>query len=357
MLNFTMGPVQASEAVRQIGAEQLPYFRTEEFSALMRENERLILRLANAGPGARAVFLTASGTAAMEAAVMNLFSSRDKVLVINGGSFGQRFAELCGIHGIPFEELRPAPGQPLDEGQLAPYEVAGFTGLLVNLHETSTGVYYNARLISDFCRRNAIFWAADVISTFLADPFDMQALGVGAAIVSSQKVLACPPGISMLLLSAAAQNRIARQAVKSMYFDLGRALQDGERGQTPFTPAVGILLQIHARLRQLDAAGGAQGEIDRIAALAAGFREGIAGLPLEIASNSLSNAMTPLHPRRVSADRVFHLLKDQYGIWVCPNGGSLREKIFRVGHIGALTPADNARLLAALKDMQTKNWL
>ena len=357
MLNFAMGPVQSGEKVRMIGAEQVPYFRTAEFSAVMLENERLINKLAKAHPDARTVFLTASGTAAMEAAVMNVFTQRDKVLVVNGGSFGQRFADLCRIHQIPFTEIKLNVGQPLLAEHLSPFENAGYTGFLVNLHETSTGVYYDAGLIGIFCKRNGLFLVVDAISTFLADPLDMCGLNIGVMITSSQKVLACPPGVSILVLSSSGLDRINRQPVQSMYFNLHNALQNGERGQTPFTPAVGILLQINARLREIDAAGGAEGEIERIAALAADFRRKITGLPMEIASLHLSNAMTPLHPLNAPADAIVQILKDQYGIWVCPNGGELREKIFRVGHIGALTPDDNAILVKALQDMCRKGML
>lgn len=357
MLNFAMGPVQSGEGIRAIGAEQVPYFRTDEFSAIMQENERLMIDLTNAGSEARAVFLTASGTAAMEAAVMNVFTRQDNVLVVNGGSFGQRFVDLCRIHEIRFTEIKLQAGEPLTAAHLTPYEAAGYTGFLVNLHETSTGIYYDADLIEGFCKRNDLFLVVDAISTFLADPFDMCELGADVMISSSQKVLACPPGISILVLSPSALDKIQHNSVQSMYFDLQRALKDGERGQTPFTPAVGILLQINARLREINAFGGAESEINRIAELAADFRSRIAGLPLQIASRSLSNAMTPLHPLNVPADSVFRVLKDRYGIWVCPNGGELREKIFRVGHIGALTTEDNTVLLNALKDMATKNLL
>lgn len=351
MLNFAMGPVQAYDEVRTIGAEQVPYFRTPEFSSIMLESEQLVIKLANGGEDARAVFLTGSGTAAMEAAVMNLFTPEDKLLVINGGSFGQRFVDLCRIHAIPCEEIKLSHFETLTAEQLTPYQDGGYTGLLVNLHETSTGIYYDITMISDFCKRNGIFLLVDAISTFLADPFDMEMLGVGAMITSSQKVLACPPGISILVLSAEAVKRIESGRVSSMYFDLKNALGNGARGQTPFTPAVGILRQIHARLCQIEASGGAEGEIQRIKAQAEDFRSGIRNLPLEVTSKHMSNAMTPLHPLNMPAYSVFETLKDRYGIWVCPNGGALRDKIFRVGHIGALTKADNAVLLHALSEM------
>ena len=98
MLNFTIGPVAMDEEIRKIGAEQIPYFRTPEFSELMLENETLMKRYMGAGEGARVLFLTGSGTASMEAAVMNLFDENDRLLVVNGGSFGQRFVDICEIH-------------------------------------------------------------------------------------------------------------------------------------------------------------------------------------------------------------------------------------------------------------------
>lgn len=103
MINFAVGPVQMDEEIRAIGAEEVPYFRTPEFSAIMKENERLMKQFTGAPEDARAVFLTGSGTAAMEAAVMNLFTERDRVLVVNGGSFGARFAKICEIHEVPHE--------------------------------------------------------------------------------------------------------------------------------------------------------------------------------------------------------------------------------------------------------------
>lgn len=95
MINFAVGPVQMDEEIRALGAEEVPYFRTPEFSAIMKENERLMKQFTGAPEDARAVFLTGSGTAAMEAAVMNLFTECDRVLVVNGGSFGARFAKIC----------------------------------------------------------------------------------------------------------------------------------------------------------------------------------------------------------------------------------------------------------------------
>ena len=357
MLNFTVGPVMSCEEVRTIGAEQVPYFRTPEFSKIMFENENLMKKFAKADENARVVFLTGSGTAAMEAAVINVFDTKDKVLIVNGGSFGQRFVKICQIHQIPYTEIKLEIGKKLTQEMLDQYDGKDYTGFLVNIHETSTGVHYDPVMISEFCKKNNMFLLVDAISSFLADEFDMEKLGVDLMLTGSQKALACPPGISVIVLSEHAVQRVYEKTPQCLYLDLKEALKNGERGQTSFTPAVGILRQIHARLLEIEKAGGVEAETAKIASLAADFREKIKDMPFEIPSESMSNAVTPLHPLNVSAYKIFETLKDEYHIWVCPNGGDLAEKIFRVGHIGALTTDDNTSLVEALKDMQNRGLL
>lgn len=357
MLNFTVGPVQSGEKVLAIGAKQVPYFRTPEFSDVMFENERLVKKFARAADDAKVVFITGSGTASMEASVINTLTQSDKVVIVNGGSFGHRFVEICEIHKIPYAEIKLECGTTLTAEDLEPFENQGYTGFLVNIHETSTGVHYNADLISNFCKRNKLFLIVDAISSFLADPIDMRAMDIDVLITGSQKALACPPGVSVIVLSGKALNKVAASDTKCMYLDLKNALKNAERGQTPFTPAVGTLLQINARLKEIENAGGVESEIRRIATLAEDFRNRIKDLPFEIVSESMSNAVTPIHPLNVSAYEIFKILKDEYGIWICPNGGDLAEKIFRVGHIGALTIEDNTKLIDAFKDLQKRNLL
>lgn len=354
MINFTVGPVISSQAVCDIGAEQVPYFRTSEFSELMLENEELIKKFAKAEEGARAVFITGSGTASMEATIMNTLTPRDKAIVINGGSFGQRFVQICEIHDIPHSEIKLEMGHSLTREMLEPYSKRGYTTLIVNMHETSTGVLYDIEMISRFCKENNLFLIVDAISAFLADPFNMEDLKVDIMITGSQKALACPPGISIIVLSQRAVERVMTGNPKCLYLNLRDALKDGERGQTPFTPAVGILRQINTRLKEIEACGGISYETEKIAEIAHDFREKIKDLPFEIVSESLSNAVTPLHPLKASAFDIFLKLKDEYEIWVCPNGGNLKDKVFRVGHIGALTIDDNQKLIDALKDLERR---
>ena len=351
MINFTVGPVQSYDYVRAIGRENVPYFRTPEFSEVMLENERLLLKFVNAPKGSRAVFITGSGSASMEASVMNILTSRDRALVVNGGSFGARFCKICDIYGVPYDSIKLRPGSQLKQADIdLVADGHKYTSFIVNKHETSTGIHYDMQLISSYCRQHDLLLIVDNISSFLCDEFDMAGLGADVMITGSQKALACPPGVSIIVLTQRALDRIARNGTKCLYLDLKDALANQTRGQTPFTPAVQILLQINARLKSIDSAGGVLTEVAKARRMAAYFRSKIEGLPLEIVSESLSNAVTPLHPTNgMSAYDVFLRLKDEYGIWVCPNGGELKDKIFRVGHMGALSESDYDVLVSALE--------
>ncbi len=357
MLNFTVGPVMCSEEVCAVGGEQVPYFRTPEFSNLMFENEQLMLRFTKAPEGSKVAFMTNSSTGSMEAVVMNCFDGTDNVLIIDGGSFGHRFVELCEIHEVPHTIIKLNHGQKLTKERLYEYAGQGFTGLLVNIDETSTGVLYDSEMIGEFCRKNDIFYVCDCVSSFLADPFDMAHCGADVMITGSQKVLACPPGISIIVLAPTAVERVTNRRIKSMYFNLADVLKNMERGQTPFTPAVGILRQINTRLKEIEAAGGADAETARVAAQAEDFRWKIRELPFEFVSESPANGVTSVHPLNADAYGIFLTLKDEYGIWICPNSGDLKNTVFRVGHIGYLSHEDNTTLINALKDMQKRGLL
>lgn len=351
MINFTVGPVQMKKSIKAIGSKDLPYFRTSEFSELMKENEQLILKFVNAKKESKVVFLTGSGTSAMEASIINFIEKKKKTLVINGGSFGQRFVDILCFHNYKFTEIKLKYGENITKDKLNEYCNKGISYLLVNVHETSTGVLYNMKIISDFCKKNKIFLIVDAISSFLADEIDMSKLNIDVMLTSSQKALACSPGISIVIMSPRALKSINCYKNRySYYFDIKMALNNQKRGQTPFTPAVGTLIQINKRLNDIDKKGISK-EIENTKKLANYFRRKIKQYPLEIVSKSPSNALTALHPIHNNAYSIYEVLKDKYDIYVCPNGGDMKDYIFRVGHIGNISKRDVDILINALSDM------
>lgn len=354
MLNFTVGPVMSSQEVLEVASHSSPYFRTPEFSEMMLQNEKLMLGFLNAPRDSRCVFLTTSGTGAMESCVMNILNDQDKVIVINGGSFGQRFAELCRLHEYEITEVKCEFGYQIKKERLEELAGKGYTALLINMNETSSGVLYDIPMVSSFCKKNDILLIIDAISAFITDEIDMKKFGVSAVITGSQKALACQPGVAAIVLAPDALNRVEKNIEKCMYLSLKEALKNMERGQTPFTPAVTTLLQINKRLMSIEMSGGIETERNRIAELANYFRNRIDDYPFKLIVGEKSNAVTALFPTTCGAKEIVRLLKEEYGIWVCPNGGDMSDQVFRVGHIGCVTTDDYDTLFSAFADMRKR---
>jgi len=220
------------------------------------------------------------------------------------------------------------------------------TALLINSHETSTGLLYDLNAVGKFCQTNNILNIVDGISMFITDELDMKKFHIDALIVSSHKGLALPPGLSMVILAPKALQRV--QSPRSLYFDFHRYLKDGKRGQTPFTPAVTIILQLQLRLRQI-VAKTIEKEIEKAKEIANYFRKSIEKLPLKAYSDFMPNAMTTLSPTDgKKASDIVDMLDKEYNVVVAPNGGTLKEVIFRVSHMGDMSEAYVDVLIDAL---------
>ncbi len=344
---FTPGPVKMSEEILQLGAKQTPYFRNQAFSDVTFSCEKGLLEMVNAPAGSKVVFLTASGTAGMEAAVMNLLSGDDHALVINGGGFGQRFVDICATHAVPHHNFKVENTNLGDIEDRAPE--GDFTALVVNAHETSLGHLYDLDAMGAYAKKRGQLFIVDAISMLVTDPLDMQQSNIDVVIASSQKGLALPPGLTMVILAPGAIEKL--QDIPSLYFNFRDYLSNGERGQTPYTPAVTIMLQLEARLNQIKRRGGVVQSIMNAKEVAEYFRSSIKALPLKEYTPYMPNAMTALTPTDgKSAMDIVNDLERDYKVVVCPNGGPERDIVFRVSHMGEMTREYTDILIDALHD-------
>jgi len=344
---FTPGPVKMSKEILQVGAKQTPYFRNSEFSDVTFSCENGLLDMVNAPEGSKVIFLTASGTAGMESAVMNLLNKNDNALVVNGGGFGARFVDICTTHAIPHSNFKVKDTNLTDIEKLAPNET--YTTLVVNAHETSVGHIYNLDAMGEYATKNDMLYIVDAISMLVTDPLDMQQSNIDVVIASSQKGLALPPGLTMVILSPTAIKKL--QNINSLYFNFKDYLTNGERGQTPYTPAVTIMLQLEARLNQIKKRGGITQSITNAKEVASYFRQSIKALPLKEYTPYMPNAMTTLTPSDgKSAMDIVNDLEKNYKVMVCPNGGAERDSVFRVSHMGEMTKEYTDILINALHD-------
>ncbi len=348
---FTIGPVQMYERTLAEKAKQVPYFRNDQFSQLMLDTDGLLKQVLGTSDSTSCIYLTASGTAAMEAAVMNVFTPRDKLLVIVGGTFGKRFSQICDIHSIPHTDIIVEQGVQLTEGMLEQYNGQGYTGLLVNLDESSTGQLYDINIISSFCARNSCVLVVDAITSFLCDKYSMDQYGIDVTIMSSQKGLCVSPGISIVAVNEKTfSQRVMKNKPATLYFDFKDYALNMQRGQTPFTPAVGILYEIHDFLVYLNEKG-IDNHIEEISQRAAYFRNRIPEVGGRLPEYRLSNAITPVIFDKPMARRIYLELAEKYGMIVNPTGGSMEDHLIRVSHIGDLTTDDYDKLIEAMKEI------
>jgi aspartate aminotransferase-like enzyme len=265
---------------------------------------------------------------------------------------------LCDIHNIKHHKLELAFDEELTAAHLAAYTNKGITGLLVNIHETSTGQLFDAKMLSEFCKKENLLFIIDAISSFLADPLDMNDIAADAIIFSSHKSMALNPGISCVVISPKAYaERVEGNKTKVLYLDFNNHINDLKRGQTPFTPAVNVALTMNDMLGSICKVG-INEKIKQTREIALDFRSKIKAIKnVEVPSFPLSNALTPLVFHDGEAKKVYEILCNEYGLMLTPNGGELADKVLRVGHIGNHTIAENDEIITALKEIYNKEFL
>ena len=323
---FTVGPTQMRQEILDVRHQQVPYFRTTEFSDVMLDSDRLLKKFMNAPESYKSIYLTASGTGALEATIMNCMNETDHVLVINGGTFGQRFVDLCELHEIPHTMIKLEDGEALTANHFAAVEEQAFTFVIANIDETSTAQLYDINLLSCFAKKKQ-----DV------------------TILSSQKGLCIAPGISPIVISDRLyEERVKNNHIKNLYFDFNQYVKNFTRGQTPFTPAVGVCLEMNKALHLIEEEG-FENYLARIDSVAKDFRNRIKELPVSLPTFTISNAVTPIRFEQPIAKDVFTILKDKYDIFVNPTGGVNEDYVLRVAHIGDTTIEDNIMLVETMK--------
>lgn len=346
---FTIGPVELYQSTKEVRLHDFVYFRSKEYSEIVKNTlKKLSMLLGNNEPNSL-IYFASSGTAVMEATVENCVSENDKVLVINGGSFGHRFCELLEYHNKNYKSIDLKWNETLTIEHLKTYENSDFTMLFVNLNETQTGQLYDIKMLSKFCKRNNMMLVVDAISTFLADEYDMEKYGIDVTIISSQKGLCLSPGMSFVSFSKKMLEKLERMPLPaSKYFDFKDYLKNIERGQTPYTPPVLVMYELQDMLNLIEKEGGLRVRLNFIKKKANYFRKKAKELGLTIPNYPLSNALTPLYFEDVDAYEVIQVLKDKYRIFVNPCGGDLAKNLLRVTHIGNTTIEDIDDLLEKL---------
>jgi aspartate aminotransferase-like enzyme len=298
------------------------------------------------------VLLTGSGTAGLEAAVVNTLSPGDRVLGLSVGLFGDRFLEIAGAYGVEVRPLRFDWGRAVDpEAVRRALAENAYRAVLITHNETSTGVTNPLREICEVIgQASPALILVDAISSLAAIPLASDAWGVDLLVSGSQKAWGVPPGLAMVAVSPRAWNAAETARLPRYYLDLRRHRDALRQGQFPWTPAISILYALDAALGLMEREG-RESIYARHALCAARTREalGALGLALFAEARFASNTVTAVRlPEGMDGQALTRRLREKYDTVVGGGQARLSGRIVRLGHLGFVQPEDMERAVANL---------
>lgn len=337
---MTPGPSPVPPFLRQELGKEIIHHRTDEFRQI----------LSQAHTGLKKILLTenpviifaSSGTGAMEAAISNLFSPSDKVISIVGGKFGERWSEIAASFGLEVIEIEvewgKAPCPDKLEKILA--QNKNVKAVLTTLCETSTATVYDIKALAAIAKKQAALTVVDAISGLGQDRLLSDQWGVDVVVGGSQKGLMLPPGLSFLSLSPRASEYLQNSRLPKYYFNLKSALKKHQENDTPFTPAVNLIVALSGALEEINREP-IEDRWQRFETMAKATAKAAASLGLSLLSASPSASLTAIKmPENLQSSQIVKFLRSQYGLSIAGGQSQLKDKIIRIAHMGWINPQD-----------------
>ena len=343
------GPTPIPNEVALAMSETMIHHRTPQFNKVFEEARQGLKALF--GTNGDVLMLASSGTGAMEAAVANLFSPGDKVLVINGGKFGERWLNIANAFGLNPIEVKVEWGQAVKvkeiEKQLNLHP--DIQSVMIQASETSTTVLHPVKEIAKLTKNGPLFLVDGVTAVgVLSVPLDEW--GIDALVTGSQKALMLPPGLAFIALSDRAWERTKKAKLPRFYFDLNLERKNQAKGSGAFTPAVSLIFGLRASLAMMAREG-----FDRVyarhARMSRATRAAATAMGLKLlAPDSPSPAATGVFlPEGLDADEVLDYLRDHMGVILAEGQDQLKGKVVRIAHVGYMGAFDVITAIAALE--------
>ncbi len=365
---FTPGPTPLLPAAQFAMAAADIHHRTPEFRALFK---RVLEQLkVFVGTENDVVVLSSSGTGAMEAAVSNLTSPGDRVLVLSAGKFGERWVALAKAFGCSVDVVSKPYGDTFTIEDIEKELRLETRAVFVQANETSTGTRHDIQAIAQLLKdeHSEALLIVDAITGLGTTHLDMDAWGVDVLIGGSQKAVMIPPGLSYLAVSERAWHRMEATYNPRYYFDLRKERKNAKNGESAYTPAVALIAALGASLDWIaaqaatpdnpagDLAQGRNMLIDNAELIASMTRAAMLRMGLTLFSQAAGAAATAVNaPEGVDSGIICKGLKSRFGAIITNGQGEMQGKIFRIAHLGFFDYMDTVALIAALEQVIVKS--
>lgn len=347
---FTPGPTPLPAAVAAAQAAEMVGHRGREFHEIHKEVSTALQELF--GTREDVYVLTGSGTAALEAAVANVVSPGEKVIVVRAGYFGSRWAEICREYGALVRNIDVEWGRAVNPKLIAERLADGNNetrAVFTTAIETSTGVMHDIAEIGRVVADSGALLVVDAVSAIGGIEFLMDEWHVDVAVAASQKCLMTPPGLAFIALSKNAWKVCEHAKSPRYYWDLRRYRQFMEINETPFTPAVATFRALAQSLNLLREEGihTVFGHHEKIARAC---RAGVKALGLRIFPLNPAPVVTVfLPPDEITADELREHIASRYGVIFAGGQGQLKGRVIRIAHMGYCGATDIIAAIGALE--------
>lgn len=339
---LTPGPTPVPPEVAQAEARPILHHRTSEFGKIFVEViEGMKYIFQTKGD---VLMVTGSGTAAMEASVVNLLSKDDEVIVASCGNFGDRWEKICQAYGVKVHKVAVEWGKAINPKDIEKIlqQNKNIKAVFTTHTETSTGVVNNIEEIGKIVKDTQAVLVVDTISGLVNQKFLNDEWNVDVAVTGSQKGLMCPPGLSFVSVSAKAWQLVENSNLPKFYFDFKRMRKSIENKETPFTPAVSLVVAIHKAIEMIK-----EKTLQKIwedtekLAIATRYAIKSMGLKIFCDENHISNIVTPIEmPEGVDGQKVVKIMREEFGISIAGGQDKLKGKIVRIAHMGYIDRFD-----------------
>ncbi len=352
------GPTPVPENVLSSMSRHPIGHRSKDFQKIVQETTSQLKWLHQTT--ADVLTITGSGTAAMEAGIINTLSKGDKVICGDNGKFGERWVKVARAYGLEVIVVKAEWGQPLDPNKFKTILEDDINktikAVIITHSETSTGVINDLKAINNEVKKHSeAIIIADCVTSLGASNIQMDEWGIDVIASGSQKGYMIPPGLSFVAMSEKAWEANQQSNLPKFYLDLKQYLKTVNQNSNPFTPAINLYFALEASLTMMQKEG-LNNIFARHARHQKATQEGVKAMGLKLfAEQSFgSPAITAVEPENVDAENIRKAMKSDFDILLAGGQDHLKGKIFRIGHLGFVNDRDIISVISALESTLDK---